>query len=375
MTLADETLFNHARNQLRGLCKVAGFAPGDETPSVLLRELLGPDGARTLSAGPGRRCDVADDQTPVEFSIAFDDDGRRAVRVLGEAGGEKPGHSEDIAAGKRFLNAVGKRFHIPVERFDAVADLFLSQRAEGKFGVWFSLIFRPGGPPKLKAYFNPQVRGDDQARDLVVEGFQRLGLEHAYGTIARHALVRGALDRLSFFAVDLDDSPLSRVKLYVSHHDAVCADAERAAAAVNGVDPLRIREFCQAIGGGTTTFRGRPLVSSYSFVSADPSGPGTYSLYLPVRDYVPDDEVARERVAGFFARQGLPARTLDRAIDAVTSRPLHAGVGLLAHVSLRLGPFGSGTTVYLSSEAYHVAAPRRPADTVCTGVADSAVTP
>ncbi|WP_236796937.1 tryptophan dimethylallyltransferase family protein [Amycolatopsis sp. GM8] len=354
---------------------MAGFEPGDETPSVLLRELLGPAGTRPLGEEPKHLSDVADDGTPVEFSIAFDDDGALAVRVLGEAGSDNLGDRGSIAAGKRFLNAVSKRFHIPTERFAAVADLFLPDRPQGKFAVWFSLILRPRARPRLKAYFNPEVRGRDRAKDLVLEGFRRLGLDHAYDAIARHALVRGARDRLSFFAVDLDDSPLSRVKLYVSHESALTADAERAASVVQGADPLRVRGFCQALGGGTTTFAGRPLVSSYSFVEAEPDGPGTYSLYLPVRDYVPDDEVARERVGAFLAGHGLPTDTLDKAIGAVTDRPLQSGVGLLAHVSLRLGPFGSGTTVYLSSEAYGVTPPRGPADTVGSGVINSAIAP
>ncbi|TNC24187.1 tryptophan dimethylallyltransferase family protein [Amycolatopsis alkalitolerans] len=374
MRPAESTLFNHARNQLHGLCELAGFEPGDENPAILLRELLGPAGARPLRERPSHASDVADDGTPVEFSVAFDDDGARAIRVLGEAGGEKPGHSTDVAAGKRFLAAMSKRFHIPTERFAAVAELFLPERPQGKFAVWFSLILRPRARPRLKAYFNPEVRGRGRAKELVVEGFRRLGLDDAYETAARHALVRGSRDRLSFFAVDLDDSPLSRVKLYVSHSGATAADAERAAAAVSGADPTQVRGFCDLLGGHAGPFSGRPLVSSYSFVEAEPTGPGTYSLYLPIRDYVPDDEVARGRVAAFLSARGLAPQLLDRAIDAVTRRPLRAGVGLLAHVSLRLGPFGSGTTVYLSSEAYRVAPPRRRADTVGTEVINSAMT-
>jgi hypothetical protein len=48
---------------------------------------------------------------------------------------------------------------------------------------------------------------------------------------------------------------------------------------------------------------------------------------------------------------------LDRALDAVSRRPLRDGVGLIAYVSLRLGK-QSGITVYLSSEAYDVTPPR-----------------
>lgn len=369
MTLADRTLYNHAQNQLRRLCAVTGFEPGDENPSMLLRELLGPAAGRPLHEPP-YPCDVADDGTPVEFSIAFDDDGRRALRILGEAGSENPGGREHIAAGKRFLDAVGERFHTRTDRFAAVADLFLTEQPQATWALWFSLILRPGGRPKLKAYFNPQVHGRDDSSELVREGFRRLGLDHAYDPITRHALTRGERDWFSFFAIDLDDSPQSRVKLYVSHDEALTADAERAACAVAGADPMRVREFCDVLAGDTHRFDRKPLMSGYSFVDADQSGPGTYSLYLPIRSYVPDDAVARERVGTFLAGKGLATDVLDDAISAVTNRPLYAGVGLLAHVSLRLGHFGSGTTVYLSSEAYQVTPPPRSADTVTTGVSN-----
>ena len=58
------------------------------------------------------------------------------------------------------------------------------------------------------------------------------------------------------------------------------------------------------------------------------------------------------------------AELFDRVLAAVTPRPLRAGAGLIAHVSLRLGPPRPGMTVYLSAEAYEVSPSRdqRPAD-------------
>jgi hypothetical protein len=62
-------------------------------------------------------------------------------------------------------------------------------------------------------------------------------------------------------------------------------------------------------------------------------------------------------VLELMSRYDLDAALLDRAIDAVTRRPLEQGVGLIAHVALRLGQPRPGLTVYLSSEAYGVASP------------------
>lgn len=110
--------------------------------------------------------------------------------------------------------------------------------------------------------------------------------------MVEHALRRGELDNFTFFALDLDDDPLSRVKVYVSHDAAEAEDAVRAAALVPGTDPMLIREFLAVLGGGKGPFEGRPLVSSYSFVEGMGGTPGNYSIYLPIRSYVPDDEVA-----------------------------------------------------------------------------------
>ncbi len=356
VSVADPTLFEHTRDQLRALCAGNGFTD-DTRPVELLGELLGPAGGRPLSAGPAWPTDVADDATPVEFSVALDDSGDRAVRILGETVGQPPGAAENVAAARRFLDRTSTTLGIPTERFDALADLFLPEEPQGKFAFWYSLIFRPDGAAKLKVYFNPAVRGPGRAPELVAEAFRRLGLHDAYDTATQNAMVRGDADTFSFFAVDLDDDPLSRVKLYISHDAATSDDAERAAKAVVGVEPEQIREFCEVLGGDTGPFTGRPLVSSYSFVEAAPDGPANYSLYLPVRSYVHDDAVARERVRTFLERHGADASTLDAALRAVSRRPLADGVGLLAHVSLRLGRYGTGTTVYLSSEAYDVPAP------------------
>lgn len=112
-------------------------------------------------------------------------------------------------------------------------------------------------------------------------------------------------------------------------------------------------EFCQVAGGRIGSFDALPLVGTYTFL-ADRHRPAGYTVYIPVRGYVSDDEEARRRVATLLERYGFNTTDLDRAIAAVTRRPLRDGVGLIAHVSLRLGRPRPGVTVYLSVEAYQV---------------------
>ncbi|HWD01028.1 MAG TPA: tryptophan dimethylallyltransferase family protein [Amycolatopsis sp.] len=349
MSKADLSIYAHTSGQLDRLCRVVGF--DDRRSRELLHGLLGPEGAKSISEPPAFFSDVADDATPIEFSVAFDASGECVVRVLGETvGATQP---------REFLDRVANEYGLVTDRLDAVADLFLPhEERQGPFTLWYSLIFRPGRDPKLKVYLNPQISGRTMADSLVNEGLRRLNIAGAFQPMIAHALRRGEKDNFSFFALDLDDDPLSRVKVYISHDTADSADVERAAELVAGTDPLQIREFLAVLGGGKGPFEGRPLVSSYSFVEGSGDEPGNYSVYLPIRSYVPDDEVARARVFAVFAQYGFDGSLLDEALAAVSRRPLSSGVGLIAHVALRMGEFGSGITVYLSSEAYQVAPPR-----------------
>ncbi|MEV0088421.1 tryptophan dimethylallyltransferase family protein [Saccharopolyspora sp. NPDC050642] len=356
MRAVDATLGEVAGNQLQNLCRIVGI---DETEPVrLLGDVLSATRSRPLSQPPLWPSDVADDNTPVEFSVQFEDNGSRHLRILAETIPAAPGPAANLQAARDLIDALADRYDLSLDRLRSVQDLFSSASPQGKFSWWFSLIFTPDGAPKFKVYFNPEVCGAESAPHLVEEAFARLGLPEAYSTISKYALQRGELDRLTFFAVDLDHSPQSRVKLYVSQHAARPADAEFAASAVPCIDPALVRHLCSVLAPDTEVFTGRPLISSYSFVEGDHEKPSNYSLYLPIRDYVPNDAVARERVQQHLRMHRIDPAVVDEVIDAVTDRRLEDNAGLLAHVSLRLSPNRTGTTVYVSSEAYGGTPPR-----------------
>lgn len=355
------SLHSYTRDQLRRLLlELMGPEEPTGTPLTLLGELLGAAGRQNLSKPPLWPSDISDDMTPVEFSVAVDDNQEYTLRMLGETIADTPSNLANINAAEQVITSLAERFGLSLERFRGVRDLFLSERPQGKFSLWYSLIIKPGSHPKFKAYFNPDVRGRGQAGQLVATALRRLGFAEAYDTVVRYGLRRGEqLDRISFFALDLDDHPQARVKVYVSHHRATPKDLELAAGALSDVDHVRITRFCSIVGGENGVFSGRPLVSGYSFTADDHAQPQMYNVYLPIRDYVCTDELARARVLDYMARHGLDTAILDRALDAVRRRPLHEGVGLIAHVSLRLDRHHrSGVTVYLSSEAYGGTPPR-----------------
>jgi DMATS type aromatic prenyltransferase len=352
VSMATLSLYEHTGRQLDRLCEVIGFDRTDQRPRELLGQLLGPGGDNNLADPPTFSSNVADDTTPIEFSLAFDATGECAVRVLGESVGR--------STPRAFLDTVGHAYGFDTTRLDTLGDIFLPREEhQGPFTLWYSLIFRAGRDPQVKVYLNPQISGPVRADALVGEGFRRLGIPGARDLVAKHALRRGEQDNFTFFALDLDRGPLSRVKVYVSHGAAESSDVEGAAELVPGIDPLQIREFCAVLGGGKGPFRARPLISSYSFVEGGHGRPSNYSLYLPIRSYVPDDAVALARVQALMTQFDLDVAKLDKAISAISDRPLRNGVGLISHVSLRLGERGSGITVYLSSEAYRVMPARR----------------
>ncbi|MFC3890532.1 tryptophan dimethylallyltransferase family protein [Lentzea rhizosphaerae] len=343
--------------QLRNLLRAVGLAKSAERATNLLGEALGPGSLQPLSAVPSWSSFVADDHTPVEFSVALARNEPPTVRMIVESLAEQPGTRANLAEALEVLDRLTAQHQLDLGQLDRVRDLFLPDDPQGAFAFWYSLIVGPDAPA-IKVYLNPEVRGRESATRLVGEALDRLGLSAVLPAITEHALRREGLDRFSFFAIDLTDSSRARVKTYVSHEDAVVQNVVRAASAVADVDLELLADVTELACGGTGPFTGRPLMSSYTFMAGDTDRPSGYSLYIPVRDYVQDDLEACERVLAIMTRCGLDTAPFVMALASIVRRPLGEGVGLIAHVSLRLGRPRPGVTVYLSSEAYAVTPPR-----------------
>ncbi|WP_308102781.1 tryptophan dimethylallyltransferase family protein [Lentzea sp. CC55] len=358
MSAPVPSLRDFAIGQLHDLLRAAGLAESAESAAKLLGEALGPGGGLPLSAVPHWPSSVADDHTPVEFSVALARNEHPVVRMIVEPLAGQPGKRANLGAALDVLDGLAARHQVRLGLLDRVRDLFLPEDPQGEFAFWYSLIVGREAAPGVKVYLNPDVRGRESATALVAEALARLGLDAALPSVSRNALRRDGLDRFSFFALDLTDESRARVKTYVSHEDAVIADVVRAAQAAPDVDPALLTDVCEIACGGDGPFSRRPLMSSYTFLSGDTDRPSGYSLYIPVRDYVQDDLEACERVLSIMVRCGFDPSPFFMALASLVRRPLGEGVGLIAHVSLRLGRPRPGVTVYLSSEAYAVTPPR-----------------
>jgi DMATS type aromatic prenyltransferase len=353
------SLFEHLHTQLINLCKCLDI--NSAIPRRLLAELLGATGSRSLSEPPAWPSNIADDHTPVEFSVAFSGCEPPSLRILGESQPAQPNPATILASGLSFLDLQKRRYGLSTSRFDLVRDLFVTSGPPDRFTLWHSLIFRNCQRPEFKVYLNPEIRGREAAADLVCQALSRLGMGQAQQTLIDKGILPNRPEpgkRLAFFALDLHERANARVKLYLSHERTTTPDLIRMASVVDGIAAEEIADFCWTATGSAGPYAHRPLVSSYTF-AAGRRRPIGYSLYVPIRGYVNDDSDARDRVALLMKRYGFDPVELDRVIAAVARRPVDGGVGLIAHTSLRLGPPRPGLTVYLSSEAYQVAPPRR----------------
>ncbi|GGS55770.1 MULTISPECIES: tryptophan dimethylallyltransferase family protein [Actinokineospora] len=349
--MSAETLGDHVNAQLRALGSAIGLGATTHRVRGLLDDLLGAAARWPLTA-PRWSSDVADDHSPIEYSVAFAPDGSPTLRLLVECVADDPSPAANQRAALAALDRLASRLPLCLDRFSRVAEPFLADTPAEPFSLWFSLVARPGVRPMLKVYLNPLAHGRQRAPELVGEALDRLGFTGAERVLRGGLRDLSSVDHYSFFALDLDDRPDARAKVYVSQAGATRADAQRAAAVSRGGDPAEVARFCLAAAGSDGPYTGRPLVSSYTFLSGDGAEPSGYSLYVPVRDYVTDDLEALNRTRDLSTRYGVPARAVDAAVSAVLGRDLRDGPGLIAHLSLRTGPPRPGMTVYLSAESY-----------------------
>ncbi|MGC5039142.1 tryptophan dimethylallyltransferase family protein [Streptomyces sp. DT190] len=364
------TLGAHLRGQVRRVCAAAGFAvPADGSGSPLLEllDLLGPAALRPLASGPPSPSFVCDDHSPAEISLAFGAGRPVAVRLLVEPGCTAASLEENGRLGRRALGQLAARRGFSTEPVRRVADLFFPPVVHGSFALWCATEQRqqPGGGGGVKVYVNPQAHGRERSAGVTQEALARFGFGRAWPELRERALPRGpGRDEILFFALDLGDWPTPRVKVYVAHHGVTVPEAHEMARLLPGEAAQRVHDFCREMGGGPGRFAHRPLVSCLSYTERDVEHPSGYTVHVPVRDYAPDDAVARDRATAALRRFGMDADVIGRALTAMTSRRPSEGVGLITYVSLVQSTWEPPrVNVYLSPEAYAV----RPVRTASTG--------
>jgi DMATS type aromatic prenyltransferase len=324
-----------------------GTCPG-EVRSVLSRMLL-PWGAQPLSTAPVWPSDIGADNSPFEFSVALAP--AVDIRLVVEAQATVPGFRATRDACLR-LNTSLAEFGADFGAVEVLRDLFLPNVLHARFALWHAVTLAPGRL-RAKAYFNPQILGPLHGTKLVQSALARLGMPHAWATIASALPNPPRGHDIRYFALDMDQPEAPRVKVYRYLEGASPDDLERLAALRPGYTRGEVTEFCRAMTDSSGAFKSRPPCVYMAFSGPSPC-PSDVTLQIPIGHYAPDDGVVRERIYGYLRSRGLDADLYDRALSAAAFRPLEAGTGLHSYVSLRTGVTPARVTVYFAAELYAV---------------------
>lgn len=358
----ETTLGDHALGQLRRLSATVGLSEADtDLYGQVLLDSLSDAAHRPLSQPPASPTFLSDDHSPVEFSLASTPNASPALRVLVEPGWAHTDLRDNGRAGLETIRQIAARWNFSTGQLDALSDLFFPTTPQGPLALWYALELRAGGVPGVKVYLNPSASGPDHAAHTVREALRRLGYGQAFEQLPPAA-------GYPFLALDLGAWKSPRVKVYVQHPRMSADDACVLSRRTSEAAEPDIRAFFHAAAGslapagsgGNDALRlvRRPALTCHSFTEGD-STPSGFTLHIPVRDYVRDDEEALARATGLLTRVGIDPTVLTRSLGALTQRPLADGVGLIAYLALvyeRGRP--PRLTAYLSSEAYRVRPPQ-----------------
>ncbi len=299
----------------------------------LFREMLGATGDRVPDA-PAWPSGLTDDCTPFRFSVVFGGPSPE-IQLHVEPLGAPPSLTSNAAAGLALTHALSAH-GADLSAFERVRDLFLPDSPSGRFAIWHAAVVGVDRAPSFRVYLDPHARGEERSYALVEEALARLGLDHGWPAVAAAARRRPPRDDLRYFCLDLSANP--RVELRLDHHDVSMTDLDGGAA-----------QLCEALAGGRLSG-----VTPATCLTLAPGRPAQVSsvAYLPLRAAVESDRVARDRLRALMKQVGVPAEPYDRALEAFAHRPLEAGGGLHAGVSLERGAEGPRVCVHFAPEAF-----------------------
>ncbi|MDO0915331.1 tryptophan dimethylallyltransferase family protein [Streptomyces sp. DT2A-34] len=358
------TLADHVVGQLLRLGSVAGLPAAESALYAhVVLESLGDVPGRSLALPAPSPSFISDDHTPVEFSLSFRPDAPPGLRVLVEPGCGAGDMADNGRQGLAAIRDMARRWDFSTAQLDRLEDLFLPSSPQGPLALWYALELRPGGVPGVKIYLSPDAAGPQRAAATVREALHRLGHRQAFTALPDTT-------GYPFLALDLGAWETPRVKVYTAHPHLAASEAYALSRAQPGPARADVEAFFHLAAegrlptrtGGRSTVRlaRRPALTCHSFTDTATGRPSGFTLHIPVRDYVNDDEEALARATAALTHFGMDPSVLRRALAALTTRQLSDGVGLIAYLALACErDRGSRVTTYLSSEAYSVRPPKQ----------------
>ena len=337
--------------QLESLCTALGLQATVKENLELQRTLFEPWGQDLVPASPAYASCIGDDHSPYEYSLAFSGQSVE-LRILFETQAAQPTPRALQAAALATTQRLQRQFGLDLTRFDAVSDLFLPEDPAPPFSLWHAVCLNAGRAPEFKVYMNPQVRGKDQAKALIIEAMERLGLAESARQMFPAVARRGAeLDEVRYFSLDLSAKREARVKVYFAHHAATARDLERAFRFAPTHVAGDAEEYLQVMAGQLGPFRQKPITSCFAFV-AGREAPSAVTMHYPIAHYEYDDERAAARVSKYLHTHHVGLTTYQRVLGALARRPLDDGAGMQSYASFRREGNDMRLTVYLSPELF-----------------------
>jgi DMATS type aromatic prenyltransferase len=331
---------------LDALCGAAQFSQGERLRACAeLTEVLAPWGSTLIGARPRQPSELSDDSFPLEFSITFTG-AEPEVRVLFEPQSWATAPRARWQAAQELNTRLAKSAAVQLDRLALIEDLF-EPEPTAPWSAWHCVRFSRSHAPRYKIYLNPEAQGREHAPERARQALERLGF-------ARYAqrLTLQPNEELKFFSLDLDRDPRARVKLYSVQRGATRESVARALAEAPSFDPAAFEHFWRHIAGSDGPFSGWPVSTYHALVTGDEL-PSSATVHFPTRAYAAHDRDNYERVCGLL--QGHDLEVYRRAIAGFARRPLQAGSGMHAYVSLGQEQGRSRVTVYLACEAYALA--------------------
>jgi len=351
--LPKKTYFEYGVEKLELLSNILGLNHKTEQIKEIFHSFSSPWGERFIGDASSWVSDVGEDNTPFEFSIAFDE-GNPELRILTEVQGLSPNLQSNWEAGIRLNRWLADNFNVSLERFQKIAELYFPNNPETKFSIWHAVCFKPDQEPSFKLYLNPQAQGKSLAPAIIEKSLMRLGLSSAWTLLAEITTRRGSKDEFAYFSLDLTGEEKARVKIYLRHYDATTEDVEKAFSIAPNYIEGNVTEFCQDLADFEDSFAKKPVSCCFSLIEEEKNTFSNVTFHLPISNYVANDGVIKNRICDYFIKHNLPIVPYESTIQAIAQRSLDSGVGIHSYTSLRRDKQQNRVTIYFSLEAHQV---------------------
>jgi DMATS type aromatic prenyltransferase len=348
--ISEKTFGEFISEKIKSVCRVLNFKDEEINSTLKIFNLMA-GSWKDLNIGTESRwfSDVTDDFTPFEFSLSLSHK-QPILRFLSDNLSQPYTLESSWNIGCKLNEELERSFGACIARFQQIKHLFEPHNPQAFFAIWHAVDLELGRQPKFKLYLNPQCRGVKQASAIVEEALQRLGFTQAWNCISQFALQDEEQDQIKYFSLDLSHGTDARVKVYVVHKNATAKKLETVLAANPYHEYGEIIEFCRTITEQEGPFTTRPVISCFAFTTDNEMYPLSSTLHLPIRFYLNNDEIARQKISHILSPQN--AAIHEQIISCIADRHLVDSSGIQTYCAFKRKKSKKSNTIYIAPETY-----------------------